>query len=96
VTLPKDPIDEVETSKKRKGSPMKPSSRKKSKASRPKLQNVLTVDDINLIIVVVSDTSEDILQCNKEKLETMYKRIEAEMKGVQQALYSRCVMSIAP
>jgi hypothetical protein len=61
VTPPKDPIDEAETSKKIKGSPMKPSSRKKSKASKPKLQTVLMVDDIDLIIVTVSNTSEDIL-----------------------------------
>jgi hypothetical protein len=35
VTPPRDPIDEVETSKKRKVSPMKPTSWKKSKASKP-------------------------------------------------------------
>jgi hypothetical protein len=57
---------------------------------------VLTVDDIDLIIDVVSDTLEDILQCNKEKQETMYDRIEAEMKGVQQALYSSRAVSTAP
>jgi hypothetical protein len=61
VTLLKDPLTEAETSKKRKGSPTKPSSRKKSKASKPKLQTVLMVDDIDVIIIVVSDTSEDIL-----------------------------------
>jgi hypothetical protein len=75
---------------------MKPSSWKKSKASKPKLQTVLMVDDIDLIIVVVSDTSEDILQCNEEKQETMYDRIEAELKGVQQALYSSRTVSTAP
>jgi hypothetical protein len=37
VTPPKDPLDEAETSKKRKVSPMKPSSWKNSKASKPKL-----------------------------------------------------------
>jgi hypothetical protein len=58
---------------------------------------VLTVDDIDLIIIaIVSDTSEDILQCNEEKQETMYDRIEAEMKGVQQALYSSHAVSTAP
>jgi hypothetical protein len=35
VTLPRDPLDEVETSKKRKFSPTKPTSRKKSKANKP-------------------------------------------------------------
>jgi len=83
-------------SKKRKVSPTKPSSWKKSKASKPKLQTVLMVDDIDLIIIVVSDTSEDILQRNEEKQETMYDRIKAELKGVQQALYSSRAVSTAP
>jgi hypothetical protein len=62
VTPPKDPITEAETSKKRKVSLKKPSAWKKSRENKPQLQTVLTVDDIDLIIVVVSDTSEDILQ----------------------------------
>jgi hypothetical protein len=57
---------------------------------------VLTVDDIDLIIVILSNTSEDILQHNKEKQETMYDRIEAEMKGVQQALYLSHAVSTVP
>jgi hypothetical protein len=61
VTPPRDPLDEAETSKKRKVSPMKPTSRKKSKANKPPFQTVLMVDDIDLIIVVVSDTSEGYL-----------------------------------
>jgi hypothetical protein len=56
VTPPKDPLTEAETSKKRKVSPKKPSARKKSRANKPQLQTVLTVDDIDLIIAVVSDT----------------------------------------
>jgi hypothetical protein len=71
---------------------MKPSSRKKSKASKSKLQTMLMVDDIDLIIVAVSYTSEDILQGNEEKQETMYDRIEAELKGVQRALYYSCAV----
>jgi uncharacterized protein YbbK (DUF523 family) len=57
---------------------------------------VLTVDDIDLIIAVVADTSEDILQWNEAKKETMYDRIEAELKGVQQALYSSHAVSTMP
>jgi hypothetical protein len=45
------------------------------------------VDNIELIIIVVLDTSKDILQHNEEKQETMYDRIATELKGVQQALY---------
>jgi hypothetical protein len=61
VTPPKDSLTKTETSNKRKVSPMKPSSQKKSKSSKPKLQTVLTVDDIDLIIATIADTSEDIL-----------------------------------
>jgi hypothetical protein len=57
---------------------------------------MLTMDDIDLIIVVVADSSEDILQCNKENQETMHDRIETELKGVQQALYSSHAVSTAP
>jgi predicted Ser/Thr protein kinase len=44
---------------------------------------MLMVDDIDLIIGTVSDTSEYILQRNEEKQEAMYDRIKAELKGVQ-------------
>jgi hypothetical protein len=95
VTSPKDPIDEAEASKKRKGSPMKPSSWKNSKSIKPKLDIMLMVDDIDLIIVVVLDTSEDILQHNEEKQETMYESIEEDLRGVQQALHSSRAVSTA-
>jgi hypothetical protein len=61
VTPPRNPLEEAKTSKKRKFSPMKPTSRKKSKASKLKLQTVLTVDDFDFIIAVVSNASVDIL-----------------------------------
>jgi hypothetical protein len=67
VTPPKDPITEAKTSKKIKVSPKKPSARKKSRANKPHSQNVLIVDDIDLIIAAVADTSEDILQRNEAK-----------------------------
>jgi hypothetical protein len=55
------------------------------------------MDDIDFIIIAISDTSEDILQCNEAKQETMYERIEAELKGVQEALYSnRAVPTVPP
>jgi hypothetical protein len=59
------------------------------------MQTVLMMDDIDLIIVIVSDTLEDILQCSEAKQETMYERIEADLKGVQQALYSivQCLLT---
>jgi hypothetical protein len=53
VTPPKDPLTEAETSKKRKVSPQKPSARKKTRANKPQSKNVLTVDDVDLIITVI-------------------------------------------
>jgi hypothetical protein len=43
---------------------------------------VLRVDDFDFIIIVVLDASEDILQRNKSKKETMYDSIEEELRGV--------------
>jgi hypothetical protein len=62
---------------------MKPTSRKKSNASKTKLQTVLTLDDFDFIMEAVSDASEDILQRNEAKQETMYENIEVELRGVQ-------------
>jgi hypothetical protein len=96
VTPPRDPVDETDPSKKRKVSPMKPISRKKSRASKTKLQTVLMLDDFDFIIAVVSDASQDILQNNEAKQEAMYDRIETELRGVQQALHSSHAVSTAP
>jgi hypothetical protein len=60
------------------------------------LKNVLTVDDVNLIIAVIEDASEDILQRNGGKQEMMYERIEKELKEIQQAVYSSHTVPIAP
>ena len=96
VTPPRNPPDDADPLKKRKVSPMKPTSWKKSKASKLKLQTVLTVDDFDFIIIVVSDASEYILQRTEEKKEAMYDIIEIEIRGVQQPLQSSRVASIAP
>jgi hypothetical protein len=61
VTPSKDPLMEAETSKKKKVSPKKPLARKKSQANKPQLQTVLTMDEIDLIISAVENTSKDIL-----------------------------------
>jgi hypothetical protein len=61
VTPSKDPPIEARTSKKRKVSPQKPLARKKTQANKPQSKNVLTVDDVDLIIAVVEDASDDIL-----------------------------------
>ena len=56
----KDPLIEAEMSKKRKVSLQKPSTRNKTRANKPQSKNVLIVDDVDLIIPVVEDASEDI------------------------------------
>jgi hypothetical protein len=60
-TPPKDPLTTIETPKKRKVSPQKPSARKNTRANKPQSKNVLTDDDVRLIIAAVEDASEDIL-----------------------------------
>jgi hypothetical protein len=57
VTLLKDPLTKAKTSKKRKVSLQKPSTRKNNRANNPQSQNVLTVDDVDLIITTVEDAS---------------------------------------
>jgi hypothetical protein len=73
------PRDEVDPLKKRKVSPPKPSSRKKSRATLTKMQTVLTVDDFDFIIAAVNDASQEILQKQEAKQEEMYDRIEVEL-----------------
>jgi hypothetical protein len=62
---------------------MKPTSRKKSKGRNPKLRTVLKIDDFDFIIVAISDASQDILQNNKAKKESLYDGIVKELRGVQ-------------
>jgi hypothetical protein len=66
-TPPKDPLTEAKASKKMKVSPQKPSARKKTQANKPQSKNVLTVDDVDLIIAAIEDALEDILQRHEEK-----------------------------
>jgi hypothetical protein len=51
------PRDEADSLKKRKVSPMKTSSRKKSRATLTKIQTVFIVDDFDFIIATVADVS---------------------------------------
>jgi hypothetical protein len=57
---------------------------------------VLTVDDIDLIITAVEDASEDILQKHGAKQESMYDRIEKELRDIQQAIHSSRAVPTAP
>jgi hypothetical protein len=85
--------DKVDPLKKRKGSPLKPSSQKKSKASMTKMQTVLTSDDFDFLIAALQDASLEIAEKQEAKKEEMYDRIETELQGVQQALQSSHAVS---
>jgi hypothetical protein len=80
----------------RKVSLEKPSTRKKAYANKPQLNNVLTMDDIDLIITVVEDALEDILQKHGAKQGSMYYRIEKELRYIKQAIHSSRAVPTTP
>jgi hypothetical protein len=90
------PRDEADPLKKRKVSPPKPSSQKKSKAIVTKMQTTLTPDDFDFIIAALNDASLEIAEKQEAKQEEMYDRIEVELRGVQQALQSSRTVSTMP
>jgi hypothetical protein len=65
--------------KKRKVSPLKPSSRKKSKAFMTKMQTFLTSDDFDFIIAALNDASLEIAKKQGVNQEEMYDRVEVEL-----------------
>jgi hypothetical protein len=71
--------DEVDPLKKRKGSPLKPSSRKKSKATMMKMQTVLTSDDFDFLVAALNDASLEIAEKQEAKQEELYDRIMTEL-----------------
>jgi hypothetical protein len=93
VTLPRD---EEDPSKKRKVSPLKPSSWKKSKASMTKMQTILTSDDFDFIIAALNYDLLEIAEKQEAKQEVMYNRIDIELQGVQQELWSSHIVPTAP
>jgi hypothetical protein len=83
VTLPRDKED---PSKKIKVSPLKPSSREKSKETKTKFETNLTSDDFDFIVVALNDVSLEIVEKKEAKQEEVFNRIKVELQGVQQAL----------
>jgi hypothetical protein len=75
VTLPRD---ETNPLKKRKVSPLKPSSRKKSKATVTNMKTVLTTDDFDFIIASLNDASLEIVEKQEAKKEEMYDIIKVK------------------
>jgi hypothetical protein len=83
VTPPRDHVYEANPSNEIKVSPTKPTSRKKSKATKTKLQTVLALNDFDFIIAAISYTSQDIMQNTEAKQASMYEKIETKLRGVQ-------------
>jgi hypothetical protein len=54
------------------------------------------VDDVDIIITAIEDASEDILYRHEAKQETLYDRIEKNLKDIQQAIHSSRVVPTAP
>jgi hypothetical protein len=81
---------------KRKVSPKKPSSRKKTHTNKPQLEAMLTKDDISLVCRAIEDASEDILQRYGETQEELYGRIERELKEVNQVVFLARAVPTAP
>jgi hypothetical protein len=75
VTLSRDETDPL---KKRKVSPLKPSSQKKSRATMTKMKTVLTTDDFEFIIIALNDASLEIVEKQEAKKEEMYDRLKVE------------------
>jgi hypothetical protein len=93
VTPPRDEFDPLN---KRKVSPPKPSSQKKSKSTVTKMKIVLIFNDFDFIIAALNDASLEIVEKQEAKQEEMYDRIEVKLQGVQQALQSSRPVSTAP
>jgi hypothetical protein len=75
VTLPRDEADPL---KKRKVSPPKPSSHKKSRTTLTKMKMMLTIDDFDFIIEALNDASLDIVEKKEAKNKEMYDRLKVE------------------
>jgi hypothetical protein len=80
----KYPPTEKVTLRKRKVSLQKPSTRKKTRVSKPQLEAMLTEDDISLVHEFMEDASKEILQRYGVKQEELYERVEKELKEIQQ------------
>jgi hypothetical protein len=69
--------------KKRKVSPMNPSSQKKLKSSMTKMQTTLTSDDFNFIVEALNDALLEIKEKQAANKEEIYNRIKVELQWVK-------------
>jgi heme-binding NEAT domain protein len=87
------PRDEVDPSKKRKITPPRPSSRKKTKATRTTLKTTLTLDDFDFLIAMLNDVSLELVEKQEAKKEELFHQITGKFKEAQQALQSSQAVS---
>ena len=73
---------------KRNVTPPKPSSQKKSKATRTMLKTTLTPDDFDFLISTLNDVSLELAEKKEAKQEEIFNQIKGELQEVQQALQS--------
>jgi hypothetical protein len=77
------PEDKVEVLKKRKGSSLKSSIKKKAKVTMTKMKTTLNPDDFNFLLVTLNEAIEEIIEKKEAKQQTMYKRIKVKLQGVK-------------
>jgi hypothetical protein len=70
--------DETDPLKKRRVSPLKPSSWKKLRATVTKMKIILTTDDFDFIIPALNDTSLEIMEKKEARKEEMYDRLKVK------------------
>jgi hypothetical protein len=76
------PREEEEPSKKRKVTPSKTSSRKRTKANRTTFKTTLTQDDFNFLIAALNDASLEIAERQEVKKEEIFSRLKGELQEV--------------
>jgi hypothetical protein len=90
------PREEEDPSKKRKVTPPKILSRKKTKETKTKFETVLTLDDFDFIVAALNDTSLEIAEKKEAKQDEVFSCIRDELRGVQQEIQSSRAVSTVP
>jgi hypothetical protein len=60
------------------------------------MKTTLTPYDFIILLATMNEDIEEIIEKQEAKKESMYNRIESELQGLQQALWSSHAVSIAP
>jgi hypothetical protein len=60
------------------------------------MKTMLTPDDFSFLLATMNESIEEITENQEANKEAMYNRIESELQGVQQELWSSYAVSTAP